>query len=102
MSNKPRRQFTPEQKAEAVEIVKQSGKPISQIAKEMGLTESALRNWVNQAQIDQTKAPNGPLTTEERQELAKLRRENKRLAMERDFLKKVAAFFAAENSTPMS
>jgi transposase len=43
MSNKPRRQFTPEQKAEAVQIVRQSGKPTSQIAKEMGLTESVLR-----------------------------------------------------------
>lgn len=102
MSNKPRRQFTLEQKAEAVEIVLQSGKPISQIAKEMGLTESALRNWVKQAQIDQTAAPNGPLATEERQELAKLRRDVKRLQMERDFLKKAAAFFAAENSSPMS
>lgn len=108
MSPKPRRQFTPEQKAEAVRIVTQSGKPISQIAKEMGLTESALRNWVKQAQIDQAAAPNGALTTEERQELAKLRREVKRLQMERDFLKKAAAFcfarttfYAAENS-PMS
>lgn len=102
MSNKPRRQFTPEQKTEAVEIVKQSGKPISQIAKEMGLTESALRNWVKQAQIDRAAKPNGPLTTEERQELARLRRENKRLQMERDFLKKAATFFAVENSHPMS
>jgi transposase len=101
MSPKPRRQFTPEQKAEAVKIVTQSGRPISQIAKELGLTESALRNWVKQAQIDQTAAPNGPLTTEERQELNRLRRDVKRLAMERDFLKKVSAFFAAENS-PMS
>jgi transposase len=100
MSTKPRRQFTPEQKAEAVRIVTQSGKPISQIAREMGLTESALRNWVKQAQIDQAAAPNGALTTEERQELAKLRREVKRLQRSRDFLKK-AAFFAAENS-PMS
>lgn len=102
MSNKPRRQFTPEQKAEAVRIVLQSDKPISQIAREMGLTESALRNWVKQAQVDQLKAPNGPLTSEERQELAKLRREVKRLQMERDFLKKTAAFFAAETSPPMS
>lgn len=101
MSTKPRRQFTPEQKAEAVRIVAQSGKPISQIAKEMGLTESALRNWVKQAQIDQAAAPNSALTTEERQELNRLRREVKRLQMERDFLKKAAAFFAAENS-PMS
>jgi transposase len=102
MSNKPRRQFTPEQKAEAVRIVQQSGKPISQIAREMGLTESALRKWIQQAQIDQAATLNGPLTTEERQELAKLRRDIKRLQMERDFLKKAAAFFAAENSTPMS
>jgi transposase len=108
MSSKPRRQFTPEQKAEAVQIVLQSGKPISQIAKELGLTESALRNWVKQAQIDQAAAPNGPLTTQERQELNRLRRDVKRLAMERDFLKKVSAFccartafYAVENS-PMS
>jgi transposase len=101
MSSKPRRQFTPEQKAEAVRIVTQSGKPISQIAREMGLTESALRNWVKQAQIDQLAAPNGALTTEERQELATLRREVKRLQRSRDCLKKAAAFFAAEDS-PMS
>jgi transposase len=87
MSPKPRRVFTDEQKAEAVQIVSQSDKPISQIAQEMGLTESALRNWVKQSQIDQTAAPNGALTTEERQELNRLRRDNKRLQMERDFLK---------------
>jgi transposase len=87
MTQKPRRQFTTEQKTEAVRIVEQSGKPIAQIATEMGLTESALRNWVKQAQIDQEKAPNGALTTEERQELVKLRRDVKRLQMERDFLK---------------
>jgi transposase len=50
MSSKARRQFTPAQKAEAVRIVSQSGKPISQIAKEVGLTESGLCNWVKQAQ----------------------------------------------------
>jgi transposase len=52
MAQKPRRIFTDEQRAEAVTIVNQSGKPISQVAKEMGLTESALRKWVKQAQID--------------------------------------------------
>ena len=82
MSPKPRHVFTDEQKAEAVRIVSQSDKPISQIAQEMGLTESALRNWVKPSQIDQTAAQNGALTTEERQELAKLRRDNKRLQME--------------------
>lgn len=102
MSNKSRRQFTLEQKAEAVQIVLQSGKPISQIAKELGLTESALRKWVKQAQIDQVAAPNSALTSEERQELNRLRRDVKRLQMERDFLKKTAAFFAAETSNLMS
>ena len=52
MTQKPRRIFTDEQKAEAVRIVNQSGKPISQVAKEMGLTETALRNWIKQAQVD--------------------------------------------------
>ena len=90
MSSKPRRVFTDEQKAEVVRIVahtltaerSSTDKPISQIAQEMGLTESALRNWVKPSQIDQTAAQNGALTTEERQELAKLRRDNKRLQME--------------------
>ena len=83
--------------------------PISQIAQEMGLTESALRNWVKQSQIDQAASPNGALTTEARQALNQLRRDNKRLQMERDFLKKTAAFcfaraslYAAESSSPMS
>jgi transposase len=98
MSPKPRRQFTNEQKAEAVRIVAQSDKSITQIAKEMGLTESALRNWVKQAEIDQKRSPNSPLTTEERQELARLRRDNKRLQMERDFLKKAAAFCCARTA----
>jgi transposase-like protein len=53
MTQKPRRIFTDKQKAEAVRIVGQSGKPVSHVAKKMGLTESALRNWVKQAQNDQ-------------------------------------------------
>ena len=52
MSKKPRRKFTHEQKSAAVKIVEESGKPISQVAREMGLTESALRKWVKQAKID--------------------------------------------------
>ena len=102
MRQKPRRIFTDEQKAEAVRIVNQSGKPVSQVAKEMGLTESALRKWVKQAQIDGQTAPQGQLTTTERKELNELRRELKRVQMERDFLKKAATFFAKESSDPMS
>lgn len=98
MTKKPRRLFTDEQKAEAVNIVKQSGKPVSQVAQEMGLTESALRKWVKQSQIDQKPRIEGELTSTEQQELAMLRRELKRVKMERDFLKKAATFFARESS----
>jgi len=102
MSPKKRRLFTAEQKADAVRIVEQSDKPLSQIAKELGISESALRKWVNQTRIDEKGSPQGALTTSERQELMQLRRDNKRLQMERDFLKKAAAFFAKDNSALMS
>lgn len=102
MSQKPRRKFTAEQKAEAVRIVEESGKPISRVAKEMGLTESALRNWVKQSKLDSQRDGQGPLTTKEREELNTLRRELKRVEMERDFLKKVSTFFAQESSKSMS
>ncbi|MBE9197383.1 transposase [Synechocystis sp. LEGE 06083] len=98
MKKKPRRQFTDEQKSEAVKIVEQSGKPISQVAREIGLTESALRKWVNQSKIDNEGGGQGQLTSVERQELNVLRRDLKRVQMERDFLKKVATFFAKEGS----
>ena len=98
MTKKPRRYFTDEQKAEAVNIVKQSGKPVSQVAREMGLTESALRKWVKQSQIEAQPRLEGELTSAEQQELVRLRRELKRVTMERDFLKKATAFFAKESS----
>ena len=88
MTQKPRRTFTDEQKAEAVRIVGQSGKPVSQVAKEMGLTESALRKWVKQAQIDRAGDRQGALTSAERQELHTLRRDLKRVRRSRDCLKK--------------
>ncbi|MBV5262407.1 IS3 family transposase, partial [Synechococcus moorigangaii CMS01] len=89
MSKKARRYFTPEQKAQAVQIVQQSDKSITQIALEMGLTESALRKWVKTAQMEAEAATlPKPLTHDERQELQRLRRELKRVQMERDFLKK--------------
>jgi transposase len=68
MSPKPRRNFTAEQKAEAVKIVRESGKSANQVANEMGLTASALRNWMKQAQIDEYYDQQGPLTSSERQE----------------------------------
>ena len=98
MTKKTRRYFTDEQKAEAVNIVKQSGKSVSQVAREMGLTESTLRKWVKQSRIDAQPRVEGELTSAEHQELVRLRRELKRVKQERDFLKKAAAFFARESA----
>jgi len=76
MPPRKRRHFTVEQKATAVEIVKMSGKPISQVAKEMDLTQSALRKWIQQAEIDAKQDSQGPLTSQERLELQRLRRDS--------------------------
>jgi transposase len=91
-----RRSFTDEFKAGAVRLVLDEGKTIPQVARDLDLTESALRLWVERARADRTKGKTG-LTTEERQELARLRKENRELKIERDILKKAAAFFAKQN-----
>jgi transposase-like protein len=93
-----RRTFTTEFKAEAVRLCKVGDRTIKQVAKDLDLTETALREWVKRADIDVGKGPPGALTTSEREELTRLRRENKRLEMEREILKKAAAFFAKENT----
>jgi transposase len=93
-NRRERRQFTSEFKAEAVRLVEVGGKTISQVARELDLTESALRNWVERARSEKQ----GGLTADERQELVRLRKENKRLEMEREILKKAAAFFVKESS----
>jgi transposase-like protein len=92
-----RRKFSPEFKAETVRLVRGSDKSVTAIARELDLTETALRRWVQQAEVDAGRGPAGALTTNEREELALLRRENKRLRMERDILKKATAFFAKES-----
>ena len=74
-------------------LVLDEGKTVAAAARDLGLTESSLRNWVGQARADQTKGRTG-LTTEERAELSTLRKDNRELRMERDILKKAAAFFA--------
>jgi transposase len=93
-----RRKFTAEFKSEAVRLCKVGDRPIKQVAKDLDLTETALREWVKRADIEVGKGPPGALTAAEREELTRLRRENKRLQMEREILKKAAAFFAKENT----
>jgi len=92
-----RRRFTDEFKAGAVRLVLDEGKTAGAVARELDLTDSAVRAWVAQALADRTKGKTG-LTTAEREELARLRRENRELKLERDILKKAAAFFAKESS----
>jgi len=97
MAKRKRRAFTREYKAEVVGLVRRSGRTIGAISKELGLTETAVRRWVNQAEIDEGRGAAGSLTTAERDELSQLRRRVKQLEMEREILKKAAAFFAKEN-----
>ncbi len=92
-----RRAFTPEFKAEAARLCKVGDRSVAQVAVDLDLTETALREWVKRADIDAGNGPPGALTTAEREELARLRRENKRLTMERDILKAAATFFAKES-----
>ena len=87
MAKRKRRAFTEEFKAETVRLIRESGKSIGVVARELGLTESAVRAWVRQAGIDAGQGPAGALTTEEREELGRLRRELRTVRMERDILK---------------
>ena len=95
MAKRKRRKFTPEQKADAVRLVRDVGSVV-QVARDLDLTETALRHWVKQADIDEGKGQEGALTTEELEELRRLRRENRTLRTEREIRKKAAAFFARE------
>ena len=98
MTRRKRRRFTPEHKADAVKLVSEVGS-IRQVAKDLDLTETALRHWVKQAEIDVGQGPEGALTTEERDELRRLRREVKVLEQEREFLKKAATLQRARSRT---
>jgi len=97
MKKRARRKFTSEYKAEVVRLVRDGGKTIRQVASDLDLTESSLRNWVTRAGIDAGGGGTGALTTAERAELVALRREARQLRMEREILKKAAAFFAKES-----
>jgi transposase len=92
---RPRRSFTDDFKANAVRLVLDEGQSVGAAARDLDLTESALRNWVEHARTDRTHGRTG-LTRAEREELARLRKENRILQEEREILKKAAAFFAKE------
>lgn len=82
----------------AVELAREGSRPIAQLAKELGVSESGLRRWLAQADIDNGKREG--LSSSDRVELVRLRRENRVLAMENEILKRAAAYFARENILP--
>ena len=98
MSPKGRKEYTAQQKAEAVEIVRSTNQSVRQVARNLGIAESSLSRWVRESKGNRTSQAQGSLSAEERQELVQLRRQVKQLEMERDFLKKAAAFFARDLS----
>jgi transposase len=89
-----RRKFSPEYKAEVVALYRTTDKTITQIVEELELTDSAVRRWIAQAEVDE--GTRDGLTTQERTEIAELRRENRILREERDILRRATAFFAKE------
>jgi transposase len=93
--SRPRRFFPGEYKAEVVELIRTTGKTVGRVARELDLTETAVREWVKRADLDAGRRTDG-LTTGEREELRRLRRENRDLREEREILRKAAVFFARE------
>ncbi len=96
MGSRARRAFTAEFKAETVALIRSSGKTVGQVCRDLDLTETAVRRWMQQAEVEAGTRPG--LTAAEREELARLRRENLVLRQEREILKKAAAFFATETT----
>ena len=92
--SRPRRFFPPEYKAEVVELIRSTGKTVGQVSKELDLTETAVRQWVRQADLDTGLRTDG-LTSAELEELRRLRREVRVLREEREILKSAAAFFGS-------
>ncbi len=97
MTKKTRRSFSKEYKAEVVALIRKGGKGVGAICRDLDLTETAVRRWIKQAEIDSGEDSSGALTTAEREELTALRKQVKTLEMEREILKKATAFFAKES-----
>ena len=92
------RPHPPEFRQRAVELARQRDKPIARIAEDLGISESCLRGWTARAEIDAGAKPG--LTSDERAELVRLRREKRVLEMENEILRRAAAYFARENVLP--
>ncbi len=92
------RRYPEEFRQRAVELAQQREKPLRQLARDLGVSEQTLGNWVKQGDIDEGRREG--LTTEERAELVRLRRRNRLLEMEIEILKKASAYFARENVLP--
>lgn len=89
----------PEFRRRAVELARQGEQPIAALAKQLQISESCLRRWLDQADADEN-GSDSRLTTAEKRELAQLRRDKRRLEMENEILKRAAAYFAKENVLP--
>ncbi len=94
MERRQRRKFTPEYKAEVVALIRSSGKTAGQVSRDLGLTETSVREWVQKAEIEEGRRPG--LTAAEREELVRLRRQVRVLEEEKGILKRAAVFFAKE------
>ena len=91
----------PEFRRRAVDLARLGEQPVAQIAKDLGISDSCLRNWMAQADADEGKnTESGRLSTDERTELTELRKKNKRLEVELEIVKRAAAYFAKENVLP--
>ena len=92
-----RRKFSAEYKAETVRLIQRSGKSVGNVALELGIGETAPRRWVEQAEVEADRGPEGALKRTEREELVELSSENQRLLLEQEILKKATAFFAKKS-----
>jgi transposase len=89
----------PEFRRRAVELARLGDKPVAVLARDLGISESCLRNWMAQADADEN-GSSVRLTSAEKQELGQLRRKNRQLELENEILKRAAAYFARENILP--
>jgi transposase len=92
-----RRQFTDEFKLEAVRLIRESGRPVAQVARELGISDNVLYRWRTEQRYVASQGGTRPSVRAEQDELTRLKRENETLRKERDFLRRAAAFFAKES-----